>query len=168
MPEMTFFRADGRTISTLNGSGFAPRAALSSVDLSSKLADLPVLSREIVDAGRASFWVSTALDEDCMGQVKGNTVYKFIVDVEVYQMDRAGGLVNKTLPQALGGLNSKLGCFIPTKKPHLVMNNTTISTSTIIGLLHGQVGVSGTQQGTGEVSFFTTIPGDHISQHAAP
>ena len=67
-----------------------------------------------------------------------------------------------SLEKAIGGINPMLGCFIPVKSPHLVMDTSDPSSATVLGLLHAQEGTAD-GKGTAEVSFFTPIPGSAIS-----
>jgi hypothetical protein len=159
--KITFYRADGRDLTKL--SVVQPRELLSKDDLAKKLQKPRDLSEAIRVAGQASFWVSTALDEECRGQEKGNAKYRFTIDnLDVYKMGKNNNLEAVGLQSAVGGVNEMLKTWIPNKEPHLLLDAKTVAGSNVIALLHCQSGDcdgSANQiKGSAEVSFFTRIP----------
>ena len=163
--KIDFWRADSRDLSSL--ATVQPRQLLAKAEIKSKVGSEQKArdtSQEIIVAGQASYWVSTALDPECKGQSKGNPVYKAThKDLNIYRVGKNGQLsVVNELQDAILNYNKLLEILMPTKVPHLVLDAKTIEGSSVIALLHAQSGDAqvGDRKGTAEVSFFTAVPGN--------
>jgi len=82
-------------------------------------------------------FVSTALDEDCMGQGAGKNVYKLNIP----------NLIDRGITKASLGFNSRK--IVPVLTPKLLLNHVSLGQATIIALR---------QPRGNEVTFFTAIP----------
>lgn len=106
-----------------------------------KLTDLSTLIKYTKD--QSTFWVSTAINQDCGGQSGGAPIYRIRVDLKEYDVS---GTRFAPLPT---GRSSNL-------KPSLMMDSDDIDQATLIALNHGP-------RDDAELSFLTSIPLSVIS-----